>query len=112
MINRREFLHDSVLASGAFLALPGANSRRFLIETFPDASPHRRLAERELLRGLSRLQLGGEIRLASTDERPADGDLVFRFLTQPEHFKSPEAHSIVMQGALVGFHAGTDIGLL
>lgn len=65
MINRREFLHDSVLASAAFLAMPGARSRRFLIETLPQASPHRRLAERELLRGLSRLQLGSEIRFAS-----------------------------------------------
>jgi len=112
MINRREFLHDSVLASGAFLALPGANSRRFLIETFPDASPHRRLAERELLRGLRRLQLIGEIRLASPDERPADADLVFRFRAQPERFKNQEAHSIAMEGTQVGFHAATDTGLL
>src|SRR5208283_2497754 len=112
MINRREFLHDSFLASAAFLALPGARSNRFLIETIPQASPHRRLAERELLRGLSRLQLGGEVRMASPDERPANGDLVFRFLAQPEQFKNPEAYSIAMQGALVGFHAATGTGLL
>jgi len=112
MINRREFLHDSVLASGAFLALRGARSRRFLIETFPQSSLHRRLAERELLRGLSRLQLGGEITMASPDERPADGDLVFRFHAQPDQFKNQEAYSIASQGALVSIHAATDIGLL
>ena len=112
MINRREFLHDSVLASGAFLALGGAHSRRFLIETLPHASLHRRLAERELLRGLSRLQLGGDIRMASPDERAADGDLVFRFHAQPDQFKNQEAYSISMQSTLVSFHAATDLGLL
>jgi hypothetical protein len=112
MINRRQFLHDSVLASAAFLALRGARSSRFLIETLPQASLHRRLTERELLRGLSRLQLGGEIRMASPEERPTDGDLVFRFHTQPDQFKNQEAYSIVVQGALVSFHAATDIGLL
>ena len=112
MINRREFLHDSVLASAAFLAMPGARSRRFLIETLPQASPHRRLAERELLRGLSRLQLGSEIRFASPDDQPSDGDLVFRFHTQRDQFKDSQAYSIAMQGALVSFQAAADIGLL
>ncbi len=112
MINRREFLHDSVLASGAFLALRGAAPRRFLIETLPQASFHRRLAERELLRGLSRLQLGGEIRMASPDERAAEGNFVFRFRAQREQLKNPEAYAIALNGALLSFNAATDIGLL
>ena len=112
MMNRREFVYDCALAGAAFFAPQGARSRRFLIETLGESSLHRCLAERELMRGLHRLNLAGEIRVASRDERPLEGDFVFRFNAGPGQFKNKEAYSIALQGAQVSFSAATDIGLL
>jgi hypothetical protein len=64
--NRREFLWTSV-AGLAGVAVPAQSNKRVLIRSAGELSFKRRLAERELERGLVPLRLPMEVRLAGAD---------------------------------------------
>jgi len=51
--DRRQFLRHCVLAAGTMLALEGQTPKRILIRPTANSTFRRRLAERELLRGLA-----------------------------------------------------------
>ena len=109
--NRREFLRDCVLASGT-LALRGAETKRVLVEAGPQPSFQRRLAERELLRGLSALQLSDEVGFSEPNDKAGAGDLVFRLRLDPARFKDKQAYSIATRGTGVIISAAAETGLL
>ena len=72
--NRRQFLQGCAVAGGAAFLLSAAESNSLLIESLPSGSLHRRLAEREILRGLTRLQPAADVKF--TFDRVSDPDNV------------------------------------
>ena len=110
--NRREFLRDCALAGSTVMFLKGAETRNVRIEAFSEASFHRRLAERELLRGLTNLRLPGEVRFATTGTDQRGSELIFRLRLEPDRFKDREAYSINVGGGAVTLSAATERGLL
>ncbi len=75
--SRRQFLWSCTAAGATALSLRGEQRRRFLIESIVDASFHRRLAERALLRGLALLQIPGQVILTQTGAQARDGETFF-----------------------------------
>ncbi|MFB3826599.1 MAG: hypothetical protein ACE15B_07505 [Bryobacteraceae bacterium] len=110
--SRREFLEASAIWGAGALGLHGQGPRRVLIETTPQSSFRRRLAERELLRGLDRLRVPFEVRLAGRDARPAAADLLVTLRAEPDRFKNPEAYSIASQRGRLSFTAAGEQALL
>lgn len=94
------------------MLLKGAETLNVWIETSSEASFHRRLAERELLRGLTNLRLPGEVRFAPTGASQTGKDLIFRLRLEPDRFKDKEAYSITTAAGAVTISAATDRGLL
>ena len=111
-VDRRGFLRGCILAGPASWVLQGQPPNRYLIEAIPDASLHRKLAERELLRGMTRLHLPGEIALTGPDSQPLPGGLKFQFRTEPAGFQSPDQYAISWDGERITFLAGSDRALL
>ena len=91
-IRRREF----ALAMGAAWSVHAQPPRRVLIES---ASGPRRLAARELFRGLTRLGIRGDIRFAESAPPAASGDLFIAMRVEPSAFKNHEAYSISLPAA-------------
>ena len=85
-MNRRAFL-GTMAAAG----LPAQAQRRILVAAPGDPTFKRTLAAREMLRGLSRLGLGCEIR---PGDEPAAGDGVVSLRVEPAGFRNPEGYSI------------------
>ncbi|MFN7993128.1 MAG: hypothetical protein U0Q18_05985 [Bryobacteraceae bacterium] len=110
--SRREFLYGCVLAGSSAMALPPYLPLGMLIETAADASFRRRLAERELLRGLTALRLPGEIQFCEPGQKPGDRNLVFRLRVAPDEFRNPESYSISHVDGLVTLQGASDSGLL
>lgn len=110
--SRREFLQVSTVAAAATLRLHGGPARRVLIAASPNASFRVRLAERELLRGLERLRLGVEVRLAGADAQPSGSDLVLSLRIEPDQFRNPEAYSISLSSGRLLFAGAGEQALL
>ncbi len=110
--NRREFLRDCALAGSTVMLLKGAETRDVRIEASSEATFHRRLAERELLRGLTNLRLPGEVRFTTAGAPQSGSELTFRLRLEPDRFKDKEAYSISADEHIVTFSAATDRGLL
>ena len=89
MATRREFLMDAALGAATVLALDGAEPKSILISAAEDATFRRRLAERELLRGLRLIAPAGSVKLA---EAAAPGALFIALEVKP--LPNPEAYSI------------------
>src|ERR1039458_2417455 len=100
MQDRREFLLQSSLAAAGAALLPGAPPQRLLIRAAATPDFRRRLAERELLRGLTRVLPGTEVRLATVTTAAEPGDLSFDLRLEPERFRHPEAYSIAAASEL------------
>jgi hypothetical protein len=112
MQDRREFLIQSTLAAAGAALLPGAPPRRLLIRAAAAPSFRRRLAERELLRGLTHVLPGTEVRMATAAAAVQPGDLSFELLLSPERFRHPEAYSIAAANATVTLSAAGEPALL
>lgn len=111
--SRRRFLEDCALAGSTIFFLRGAETpKTFFIETTTGDSFKRRLAERELLRGLTHLQLPGETRFTHAGDHGTGSYFVFRLRTEPERFKDKEAYSIALAPNQLTFTAATENGLL
>jgi hypothetical protein len=92
--------------------LPGAPPHRLLIHAAAAPGFQRRLAERELLRGLTQVLPGAEVRLATAATAVEPGDLSFELLLAPERFRHPEAYSIAAANATVTLSAAGEPALL
>jgi len=112
MQDRREFLIQSSLAAAGAALLPGAPPHRLLIRAAAAPDFRRGLAERELLRGLTRALPGTEVRLATATTAAQPGDLSFEFLLAPDRFRHPEAYSIAAASGSVVLSAAGAAGLL
>ena len=112
MQDRREFLIQSSLAAAVAALLRGAPPRRLLIRAAAAPSFRRRLAERELLRGLTRVLPGADVRLATAATAAEPGDLSFDLLLAPERFRHPEAYSIAAANGAVTLAAAGEAALL
>ena len=112
MQDRREFLIQSSLAAAGAALLPGAPPHRLLIHAAAAPGFQRRLAERELLRGLTQVLPGAEVRLATAATAVEPGDLSFELLLAPERFRHPEAYSIAAANATVTLSAAGEPALL
>jgi hypothetical protein len=110
--DRRDFLRQSSLGMAGAMLLSGVPPRRLLIRAEPAAGFRRRLAERELLRGLTRLLPVTEARLADGATTARTGDLVFDLRVAPDGLPHPEAYSISTGGGAVVLSAATETGLL
>jgi hypothetical protein len=91
--NRREFLLASAAGLGG-VAVQAQSTKRVLVRSVGEPSFKRRLAERELERGLVQLRLPMEVRLAGADAKPGAGDVLIALRLDPDRFKNPEAYSI------------------
>jgi hypothetical protein len=92
--------------------LSAAESKTIRIESADSASLHRRLAERELLRGLTRLQPTAEINLTAAHQLSSGREFVFRLRVEPGRFKTPESFSISSQSGEASLTAATDLALV
>lgn len=110
--SRRQFLQECALAGSTVLFLKGAESQKFRIESDPRGSFQRRLAERELLRGLTQLQLPGEVKFIAAGSPAAKDETVFRLRLEPDRFKDKEAYSISADPSGIVFNAAIERGLL
>jgi hypothetical protein len=110
--DRRQFLRECSLAAGAAFILSGGELKKILIESESSASRHRRMAERELLRGLTRLQPAVEINLTTANNLSSDREPIFRLRVEPGRFKNKESFSISARGGEVTLTAATDLALL
>ena len=90
----------------------GSEASRFLVQEESNAPFLRKLAARELVRGLRSLGLSGEVRLAGVEERPRPGDRIFHFRLSPERFANHEAYSISADQTTVTLSAPADRALL
>ena len=91
--SRREFLRTTAVGAVAAWALQGETRRRILIQAPVEPSFANKLASRELLRGLTRLGLPNEIRLAQLGAETS-ADLALSMRVDAAAFKNPEAYSI------------------
>jgi hypothetical protein len=110
--DRRQFLRECSLAAGAAFILSGGELKKILIESESSASRHRRMAERELLRGLTRLQPAVEINLTTANNLSSEREPIFRLRVEPGRFKNKESFSISARGGEVTLMAATDLALL
>src|SRR5512134_1451638 len=108
---RRDFLRGAALGTLA-LGTSAQSPKRILIEETPGAGFQRRLAERELLRGLAGLGLRSEIRFSTYGERPAAGDILATLRVEPARFKNAEAYSISAARSAVSVTAASGQALL
>ncbi|MGO9894487.1 MAG: hypothetical protein ACLPX8_09795 [Bryobacteraceae bacterium] len=90
--DRRQFLRHCVLTAGTMLALEGQTPKRILIRPAAGATFRRRLAERELLRGLAGLFPATEARIS--DAAATDGDLAIALRVDDAGLTNPEAYEI------------------
>jgi hypothetical protein len=78
------------------LALEGQTPKRILIRPTPNPTFRRRLAERELLRGLAGLFPAAEVRIS--DAPAADSDLTIALRVDSAGLANPEAYEIHNEG--------------
>jgi hypothetical protein len=107
---RRTFL----TAAAAILPVRGSSAQagRYLVEVERNPSFLRKLAERELVRGLQSLGVPGEVRLSAAGERSRRGDHIFQLRLSPGRFDNHEAYSIRAEQTTITMTAAADIGLL
>ena len=103
--NRRHFLRETGLGAVAALALPAEGPRRIAIEPSREPAFRRRLAERELLRGLTRLGMNPEVGAAGAD-------IGIRLLVEPQRFRNSEACEISADGRRVTLAAASEMALI
>lgn len=104
MQNRRQFLRETTLGAVA-LTLSAAEPGTIMIEPGASGSFHRRLAERELLRGLTQLGLQPSIGPAGTGPSIA-------LRVEPQRFKNTEASEIAAQGKRITLTGASDLALV
>ncbi|MCX6620480.1 MAG: twin-arginine translocation signal domain-containing protein [Acidobacteria bacterium] len=90
--SRRDFLRQCAVAAGSVLALEGRTPRRILIRPVAGDSLKRRLAARELLRGLVALFPASEVRI--DDAAAMAGDAVLALAIDASAFHGTEEYSI------------------
>ncbi len=90
--SRRDFLRQCAVAAGSVLALEGKTPRRILIRPLGGDGFRRRMASRELLRGLVALFSGSEVRIDTA--APAAGDAVLTLAVEPGAFRGTEEYAI------------------
>src|SRR6266545_3711381 len=110
--SRREFLQASTTLGAASLSLRGQGVRRILIESDPQPVFLRRLAERELLRGLERLRLPWGVGFTGRDSRPQQSDLLMVLRVDPTAFRTREAYEISCESGRLLFRAEGEQALL
>ena len=96
--NRRQFLQGCALAAGAAFAINAADAKEIVVEAAPHAGFVERLAEMELLRGLSRLSPTTQVKRAAPEAVPSSGTIAFRLRVEPARFKNRESYSIAARG--------------
>jgi hypothetical protein len=109
-MNRREFLGQAGWAAAAApgavrVALPAEGPRRVTIEPAREPNFLRRLAERELLRGFTRLGLQASLGAAGTG-------LSARLAVDAQLSPNSEAYRITCDGKRIDFAAASDSALL
>ena len=109
--NRRQFLQGCAVAGGAAFLLSAAESKSLLIESLLSGSLHRRLAEREILRGLTRLQPAADVKFTASASSSQTGP-VFRLRVDAGNFKNKESYSISARDREITVSAATDLALL
>ncbi len=112
MQDRRDFLRQTGMAMAGAAYLDAAPPRRLLVRAAPAPSFRRSLAERELLRGLTRVQPDDEARLIDRSATAGSRDLVFDFRLAPESFPHAESYTIASAGNIVTLSAAGETGLL
>ena len=90
----------------------GQQRNRILIQAENAPTFLRKLAARELLRGLRSLRLPGDVRLAGPEEKPRPGDRILRFRISPDRFTNGEAYAISADQTTVTLRGPTDRALL
>ncbi len=103
--NRRQFLRETTLGAVAALALPAQGPKVVSIEPAVKASFRRRMAERELLRGLENLGLNPAV-------GPAGSGPAIVLRVEPGRFKNPEAYEIAADGRRITVTAAGELALL
>jgi hypothetical protein len=107
MISRRELIG----AAAGTVAYAAQSRARYLIQS-PDGTAYRpRLAARELMRGLIRLRLPGEVRLTAKDTAPGAGETLFTFRLDSRRLRG-EQYEIASSGRSVSLTAAGEQGLL
>jgi hypothetical protein len=94
--SRRELLWSPIIAATNAWAVQGETAPKILIDSIVDASFQRKLASREMFRGLTQLGIPNEIRFADAATWASAGDLVIAMRVEPKQFKSIEAYAIAM----------------
>jgi hypothetical protein len=111
---RRNFLFNSAATmSAAGLAQAQApTGARTLILGFDESSFKQTLAARELLRGLTQLGKGGEVRLAGRDERPYPNGMAFELRVDRGVSRNPEGYRVSSEVSRVVFAGASEQALL
>lgn len=110
--NRRQFLQGCALAAGAAFAISAADTKEIVIQSGSSTSFLERLAEMELLRGLSRISPTTQVKRAEPDAAPSSGTVAFRLRVEPARFKNRESYSIAAQGNSVVMTGATPAAVL
>ena len=104
MIDRRDFIRESALAATASVALLGQARKRVVIQPAVEGSYRRKLAERELLRGLRKLHFDADF--------GDSGDIRLMLRVEPGKFRNAEAYSIASESGQVTLSAAGEQALL
>lgn len=110
--SRRDFLGAAAAGAASAWSLQAAQPRRILVEMDGEAGFRRKLAARELVRGLERLRLPAEVHFAEPGTTPRAGELVVRLRVEPKHFHGPEAYEISVAEREIRLGAGNSRALL
>ena len=108
--SRRQFLRQCAVAAGSVLALEGKTPRRILIRPLAGEGFRRRLAARELLRGLAGLFPGSEVRIDAGALQAGDCALALSIDTAA--FQGSEEYTISAAAGGAALKGSSEQGLL
>ncbi|MEW5975484.1 MAG: hypothetical protein AB1898_06720 [Acidobacteriota bacterium] len=111
--SRRTFLQTAAAGlSAAGIAMAQQTGGALRIEASESSDFRRQLAERELLRGIARLQPDREVRLSGRGERSHPTGLLFVLRTDPAQFQHPQAYRIRSEPGRVLLSGASEEALL